>query len=412
MHHQIGPIYKLHRKQRKIILEDICKLVGLSTTKLSDFENGKVQLEESQIKELYHCIHMEYKNDEKDIQNFQELFHAFYKCILMYEDYESSYKHLMQYKQFVCTNTYYIQYVLAKFIYGVYKNKAVFEFKEQIELIQTNFDYLDDDKKQIYYDTVGVYHKNIYQYDKALYYFDKASIFGNDSITAMMYYHKTMIFSKQGNLTEALESIKDAKLCFDKHVNMKRSLLCNGMIAQLYVRLGAYNKGIEAYKQCIDYMKQLSFTRDLIVVHNNLTWAYVLKQDFEQAITVSNQTLELCHNHAPSYFFQAYSYHYLKQDEYAIQAIKKAKECLKTFECTRYMKAMIQVYSFILSDKKSSMDKIKKLEVALREAEKCHDFQIELFVMKLLIEQYKVLSDEKSIIFYQNKMIEIYEKRK
>lgn len=412
MFHHIGPIYKLHRKQRKVILENVCKTTGLSITKLSDFENGKVQLEESQIKELYHCIHMEYKNNENDIQSFQKIFHAFYKCILMYEDYESSYKHLMQCKQSVCTNTYYIQYVLAEFIYGVYKNKATFEFKEQIELIQTNFDYLNDDQKQIYYDTVGVYYKNLYQYDKALYYFDKTSIFGNDSITAMMYYHKTMILSNQNNLTEALESIKEAKLCFDKHVNMKRSLLCNGMIAQLYVRLGAYNKGIEAYKQCIYYMKALSFTRDLIVVHNNLTWTNVLKKDFEQAIKISNQTLELCHNHAPSYFFQAYSYHNLDQDEHAIQAIRKAKECLKTYECTRYMKAMIQAYSFILSVKKSSNDKIKKLELALKEAEKCCDFQIQLFVMKLLIEQYKVLSDEKSIIFYQNKMLEIYEKRK
>lgn len=410
MLHHLGPIYKIHRKKRQITLEEVSNSVKMSTTKLSDFENGKTQLEESQIKQLYHCIEMKYQNNEQDIQKFQESFCTFYKNIIMYEACEASYECVTVYKQSIRTTAYYIQYVLAELIYGAY-NENAYDYKEIIDLIQSHFEYLNDNQKQIYYDTVGVYYKNKYQYDKALYYFDKVSIFGNESVTAMMYYHKTKILSNQGNLTEALESIKDAKMCFDKHVNMKRSLLCNGMIAKLYVRLGAYKKGIEAYKQCIYYMKPLSFTNDLIAVHNNLTWTYVLKQDFEQAIKISNQTLELCHNHALIYFFQAYSYHNLGQDEHAVQAIKKAKECLKTNECTRYMKAMIQAYSFILSDKKSSNDKIKKLEIALKEAEKCHDFQIELFVMKLLIEQYEYLEDEKNIILYQNRMIEIYEKR-
>lgn len=328
----------------------------------------------------------------------------------MYEDFKSSYECLTKYKFSICTTAYYIQYILAELIYGVYKNRTIYEYKKQIELIQTHFDYLEDDQKQIYYDTVGVYYKNLGSYDEALEYFNKSSNYGYIPATAMMHYHKIMILVNVGELTEALESVKIAKENFDKDVLFRRSLLCNCLLAKIYVRMGAYDKGIHIYNQCVDYLNSLMLENDLLAVLNNLTWTYVLKQDFEQAIHSSNKILKLCHDDAPSYFFQAYSYHNLGQDEHAVQAIKKAKECLKTYECTRYMKAMIQAYSFILSDKKSSNDKIKKLEIALKEAEKCCDFQIELFVMKLLIEQYKVLDDEKSIVFYQNRMIEIYEK--
>lgn len=421
----LGPIYKIHRRKylknqlsngqngnKLKTLEGITKDINMKISKLSDFENGKIQLDESVVCELYKRIGIEYRNNKCEGSNFQKSFYTFYGHVLSYEDYTESYQNLKQNLDTIRCTPYYPQYLLAELMYDIYVGNISFDQKEKIEMLESLFDYLDENQKQIYYDTIGVYYKNIGLYDNALSCFDKASIYGYIPATAMMYYHKTMILLDIGNLSEAMDTIKLAKESFDKDVRFRRSLLCNCTMAKIYVRLGAYDKGIYLYEQCLEYLKSLSLEDDLLITLNNISWTYMLKKEYKSALTASDQTLELCHNHAPSYFFKAFCYHELGNDGDAKRAIKKAKECLKTYKCTRYMKAMIQAYSFILSDKKSSDDKIKRLDLALKEAEKCCDFQIELFVMKLLIEQYVGLNDRENIIFYQNKVIEIYEKRK
>lgn len=412
MEYSLGPIYRLHRKNKHIITEEVCKKTQISTRKLSEFENGKKSLEEDVIKELYHCLHIKYFREPYNMEKFCIAFQNFFDDILTYRDFTKSYQEIQKMEEYIQTTELYPQYLLSKLIYHVYTRNAFYDYKGNIAILESLFPYLNEFQKQIYFDTVGVYFKDELDYEAALNYLNKAAVYGYEQVSAMVYYHKTMILKKTGRLIEAMESITEAKQIFDRTMNINRSLLCSGTLGLIYTNLGLYDYSIDTFQKSIKYMTELNLKKDLLAASNNLTWSYLLFKQFDKAIENANRTIDLKRNHVPSYFFKSYAYRQLGEKYKAKECIKKAKSLSVRNPCTAYMKAMIDAFYTLLSDQKSVGTKVRKLKLALQQAEDCHDQKLELFVLDMIVGVYKDANEYENAFQYQRAMINIYEKRR
>lgn len=369
-------------------------------------------MDEETLVLLYECLHMKFRRKENEMASFHSLFYNFLDDIIAYRNYTKSYEELMFTGNYIKTTELFPQYKLAEFIYHSYIADSFYDYSTNMDIIETLFHFLDKNQQQIYYDAVGVHYKNESRYDKALYYFDMAAVYGYETATALMCYHKALLLTKTGCLIESLECANQAKAMFDKAMNYDRSLLCSGTIAMISARLGLYEEAIKTYKKCIAYMKSPNMSKDLMRASNNLCWTYLLSQQYEQVIVSANETLALKRNHVPSFFYKAYAYDKLNEKFKSKESIKRAKSLASNASCTPYMAAIVDAFYTLLSEQKGISTKIKKLNLALQQAEKCNDYQLELFVLNMIVETYQEYGDYQEAFAYQSKMIQIYEKRK
>lgn len=77
-----------------------------------------------------------------------------------------------------------------------------------------------------------------------------------------------------------------------------------------------------------------------------------------------------------------------------------------------YKKAIISVYSTLLCKHRSLGIKERKLLIALKEAQKIQDYQLEISVHSILVDLYLCENDEKKAFFHQKKISELYKNRK
>lgn len=392
-------------------LTDIASHTSVSITKISDFENGKCQLASEVLEELYQFLGISYVYDFKRVQRFYSLFYLFYRNIFYQDDYEASYRELESMKPYIVATVYYPQFLLAEFVYHVFE-RIPYEFENTIETIELLLDCLDDNQKQIYFDSAGVYYKNQMNIKQALVYFDKASIYGYAPATAMMLYHKGSLLDMNNELTKALECLKQARTYFLEQINIKRILLSSGAIANIYRRLGFYEDAIHLTELCLPHMKVFDLKGNILVAYNNITWSYLLMKDYEASIRYAYQTLELAHYDVKSYFFLAYAYAHKNDDKKAREMIRLAKQYAKQYGTTSYMQAMVSAYHTILSDQKPLDTKVKKLKLVLAEKEAKVDLEARIFLLELMIELLEPSKRKKELDQYRKELSECFRKRK
>lgn len=409
---KLGPIFRIHRRSKNIKLDEICSLCNISTRKLSEFETGKRALDDETLTRIYRELHIKYRRRENEMESFRSLFYEFYENVIYYHEYTDSYDKLMFMEDYIKTTELYPQLILARLVFHAYMGDHDYEYGSDIKMLDMYFEYLDQNQQQIYYDAVGVHYKNESKYDVALEFFNKAIFYGYEPVTAIMCYHKALLLRRTGKLIDSLDCAREAKLKFDKTLNFNRSILCSGAIALASARLGQFQNAIEIYKKCILHLNTSELQSDLLKAWNNLTWTYVLSGQFEDVIKSANKTLEINSEHVSSYFYRSYAFHKLGEGYKAKENIKTAKALASSGNCTPYMAAMVEAFYTLLSVQKNTSTKVRKLNAALQQAEKCNDYQLELFVLNLIVEAYKEDRNYEDAFYYQSKMVKIYEKRK
>ena len=168
------------------------------------------------------------------------------------------YKKLYQQKSSVQFQGEYIIWLLGVFIYRVYHAEDEYLYEEDIKRLNKYIDYLEPELQKLFYDTAGGYYISAYDYKNAIMYFDKAIHSNNIEIQAMAFYHKTIILVEQGYYVEGLDCIKRAISLFNQNLYLKRGVMCNVLLGNLYSGLNDYAMAEQVYVQCLNAMRQLS----------------------------------------------------------------------------------------------------------------------------------------------------------
>lgn len=409
-----GLVFALHHKKSKKTFRDVANFAHIHTSRLSDFEMGKCTLKEEAISKLYQSIGMKYTNVPEEVEAFTKLFYEFYNDILFYREYKESFQRLCEHKQSILTTVAYPQYLLAQLIYASYRHDILFDYRTNISGIERSFSCLEDKQKHIYYDTVGIHYQNIEvnDLDKALVYFEKASAYGYEHISAMTHYHKAVSLTLKNCFADALESLQLARDYFARQLNVERVLLTNGVIANIYRRMGAYDKAIKIYKECINMMNSPRMDGNKLMSYNNLSWTYLLDEQFDKVIENAKRTLKQWKTHTRSYFYLSYAYERLGDMDKAKEAIREAKDCVEIEMPSAYMRKMVDAFSTYLSPNKPEALKLRKLNLALKEAEKEYSVETQIFVLKIILRLLQQSENQTDLLYYQSQLIRCYEQRK
>lgn len=382
MNENIGLVYRILRKQKNIRLSDLTDNLNISTSKLSDFEQGKRKLTVKEIKQLYKFIDLEYIVDDtinaKVEDGIKELFHHISFCD---GKEEQVIEQLDSYINEIKCSLSYFTYILCKFVYDVYHPQEYHNHIDTISVLERNIDLLSPLSKQILYDTIGVYYKNHDEYEKALAYFELGKQHNvSDTGLAMIYYHESMILIFQGKLSNALEYVEKSLHLFMKELNFIRNIMVTLSMAIIQSRLRYYEKASKTYHKILEAMKTIDMGNE-IQVYNNLIWNDVLCEKYEEVISNSEIALLLNPAHTSIHSYLTYTYWRLGQTQKAKESLKQAQKYIKNGK--KYDCAFIKVLSSILFNRPYEMQEQRLLE-ALDISIKCNDYQLELFTLELL----------------------------
>lgn len=406
MNRHLGPIFRLHRRESGLKLAQFKEIVPVS--KLSDFETGKKDLAHEVVKKLYDVIGMDFKIAEGHLQ-VEQLVWDLFECIVKSESPADVYKKLYQQKIIVQFQGEYIIWLLGVFIYRVYNAEDEYLYEDGIKRLNKYIEYLDPELQKLFYDTAGGYFLGIYEYKKALEYFNKAIHSNKIEIQAMAFYHKTIILVEQGNYVEGLSSIKSAINLFNQNLYLKRVVMCNVILGNLYSGLNDYAMAEKVYLQCLNAINQLSLT-EYSVVYNNLMWINLLWGKYDKVFKYAKDAERFTKTHEMMYFYKSYAYHKLNMRNQAKEEIRQAK--LYYSKSTEYRIAMIDAFVAYLYESKSYELKEKKFVKAYRLARKANDLQAAIFVLNLLSELSEAYGKKEKELYYKTEMIKLYKMRR
>lgn len=406
MNRHLGPIFRLHRRESGLRLAQFKEIVPVS--KLSDFETGKKDLTHETVKKLYAVIGMEFHTVEDNV-NIAVMVWNLFTAIVKSEPMADIYKKLYQQKSSVQFQGEYIIWLLGVFIYRVYHAEDEYLYEEDIKRLNKYIDYLEPELQKLFYDTAGVYYADIYNYKTAESYFNKAIHSNSIEIQAMTFYHKTIILVEQGFYVEDLDCIKRAISLFNQNLYLKRVVMCNVLLGNLYSGLNDYAMAEQVYIQCLNAMRQLSLP-NMVAIFNNLTWINLLWGKYDKVLQYANEAEKHSKTHEMMYFYKSYAYHKTNLRNEAKEQIRQAKlYCTKSSE---YRIAMIDAFATYLYETKPFELKEKKFLKAYKAARKANDIQAAIFVLNLLSDLCESYMRKEKELFYKTEMIKLYKMRR
>lgn len=384
MNMNIGPIFSLIRKANEKKMIDISDNDEFKMPKISDFENGKRELPDEQIRELYQRIEVPYVKDESIIDTVNVgLFEIMHDISFGNGGEVDVLDSLSEKLPYIWCSPIYITWLLCEFVIHIYHSNGRYKCDKDIEILSSHSDYLTDYGKQVLYDTVGVYYKDICEYDRALTYFDLAICHtASDSIQALAYYHKIMILNGRGKLVQSFEYIKKAKKLFDAELNLRRSVMVSMLLAVNYNLQGFYEKAEQIYFQILESIKLIPFSNE-IKVYNNLIWNYILWRKYDQALEYCKIALEMDHEYANVYLYQTLALWECNEIEKARETLKKAQE-YKEKAC-KFDQSLIKAVASMLYNRPFEQQEKRLLET-YEVAQDVHDHQLQTYTLEFLSE--------------------------
>lgn len=225
----------------------------------------------------------------------------------------------------------------------------------------------------------------------------------------MAFYHKTIILVEQGYYVEGLDCIKRAISLFNQNLYLKRGVMCNVLLGNLYSGLNDYAMAEQVYVQCLNAMRQLSLP-NMIAIFNNLTWISLLWGKYDKVLQYANEAEKHSKTHEMMYFYKSYAYHKMNMRNEAKEQIRQAKlYCTKSSE---YRIAMIDAFATYLYETKPFELKEKKFLKAYKSARKANDIQAAIFVLNLLSDLCESYMRKEKELFYKTEMIKLYKMRR
>lgn len=402
-----GSIIQLNRLQNHLTLKQISQQTGLSKSYLSRVERNREGITFENAKLIFDI--MDIGIVEEDInQQFEKDFQKFYEDTVYLNNYEKSYRVILDYQDKVKASFSYVKYLLAEMIYKLLQS----ELKNPREYlyIEKYFDYLEDYQKQIYYEIIGYCYiqKNMIQ--ESMQYYDQAlRQKGNTLTKAILYYYYSILLKKNNYLHQSLNLAMKARQIFAETINVPRLLQISIQIGDIYSRVGQYEEAEELTLRSLNAAHQYNLKQYLDNIYENILRNYMRSKQYHKIIDLENDLIDKKNLHHSFCFCLSFAY-------YQIQQIDKAKEYIKlakkgTYKKTRYMKTMINAFDVYLSDKHHDKKECQLLK-AYQEAKKTYDCYLIIFTAEILKDFYFKIGKEHQAYEYMEEIMYYYQQKK
>lgn len=409
MSSNVGFVFNYHRLRQSFKLEYISYISGISVSKISKFENGKIELKNEELNLLFHALNLEFNNEERIQEEFLKEADNFLVSIFFCNKLKEGWEKLKKYEENIVTSNVFPIYILNEFAFYVFSVQlnAMFELKETVEHFYPCY---TKEYKQLYHDVIGVYYFYKNKFEDSVLYLNKGIKYNySDKIMAYLFYHLSLSYKRIGKISLSLEYASKANSIFKTYVNVKRISDANMIISLLHTSLGHYDYAEILYKNSILSFQNLRNDDSLAHTYSNLIWNYVLSHQYQKAIHYYLENKNYIQEQGSVYFSLFFSYFKLGEYENAKKYLKKAKDNLK--DESKFVVQAVSTFSTVLSNNKSNNLKEQKLENLYLIAKKSHVVNNQMFLIDYLLEYFTKKNQLEKIVFYQNEMIEILKKR-
>lgn len=404
-----GIVFKLHRKDKKMTLQELSNQSGIPTKRISNFEKGRTVLTNDTIQLLYSCLGITYCSYENQETQLSNSFYIFYEAVLSYDDnLEVIYHDILLRKEEILTSSAYPLFLLIELIYHIFHDDMFFDFEKTIDAIQAYRYNLDNKQKLIYHDCVALYFMKQKEYDKALEQFEHAAEYGVGGANAIVNYHQGLLFLDINDPCRAMSCVYKAKFFFDNNHYIKRSVLCSFRIACIYRYLHCYDEALPIYENCIRQMRTYHMINKYKTMYIEYLWCLILAERYKNVLVVIDDLDDKLKKSPIFHLYCSLANEKLGQHKLAVKSVVEAKRHLKNYEHISLLKSIVETYYTYLSVNKKQETKLKKLRGTLEEAKKCNNTELQRFIIEMIIDILDSDSQSDMIISYYQSLLQSY----
>lgn len=315
-------------------------------------------------------------------------FRSFYEALYMLDE-DSCLEILQESKSmieryiFITDERFYVEVSLMKHLYQIINDPNEINLDDYLKL-EKSIHSLSDEQKAIYHDYLGAFYEIRKKYTRAPQHFEKALSYAPSiKVTAMIYYHKGMLYEQTDDYDLAIVNTNNALHIFRGTGNIKRSLSCELHITNIYARNNRVSLAKEQYTQILSRSKT-SHDYDLMIrCYSNLAYLANKEGEYQEALGYLSQLESHTGHLTPTHTLRKLEALLgLKRQDAFNEVYNKSVKIFKK-ETAEYSKLLIYKYH---NDKNLGEDYYTQLRHHINEYRETDDYERILEIYNYLID--------------------------
>lgn len=388
-------IYKV-REHNNIKQEMLAYDVKISRTVLSRIENGVSKTNTKIITSLCTQLGFEYSEYEENKHWIYSQFEMIYKSIIFgnqkYEFFLNEVELKAKDKVYL---TFYPEYSLIKMIVAYRKNEFE-KFCNLIETCSTLEPLFDNFEHAIYLDYLALRHTDTHFYNESLKILNSVSLVElPDYLCGMIKYHIGFNYNYTKNYYMSIKNYENALDYFMQAQNFNKIIYTQICISGVLFKSGNYQMAIVSSLKTLDAAHEiLNDNYILYLINSNIAWYYLVCKEYPNTIKYVENALKYNPNATDCYFYLAFSYYEMNDNEKALHFIELAEEVCNNTDFDYRM--CIAVKKII----KKSHNLINYLTNLYETIDDCQYPTYKKLVLEFIIMYYKDTKDYKNLAKY------------
>ncbi|MCF7925907.1 MAG: helix-turn-helix domain-containing protein [Candidatus Izimaplasma sp.] len=281
----LGVLIRYNRNQKGLSLRQLAKLSNMSHTLISTIETGKVVPNKDTLIDLFNVLDIDFYDSDVLKNDFNNLSKKLKRHLFNYEFEEAKgiaeaiFKHENEYQN----SPLLIEYTLVKYLYLVLPFDKTINYDAQLATLESVFEYLTNEQKQMWLFIKGVNFSNTRRFNKATEYLLQARKLGDhhlepyiNAIITYAYVHRYMFM-------DAIETGRATILELEKIMNYKWAMDVRLSLGKAFSLVRRFDKAKELY----DKVRKFAYQYDVALLQNKCDLftaeMYHRKNDLEMA---------------------------------------------------------------------------------------------------------------------------------
>lgn len=324
---ELGNKIKLWRNYRNLTLEQLNALTGIHYARLSKFERGVEIPNQQMLERIEKALNVKFEDLKKVDDEIESLIIDFINTLFyMRMNFDYFLGIINENREVFMINQNYYKIILIEYIIYVLQNKITESDnleKSLISTVEPNTLY-----QQLYLEYKAVKMHSLRCFNKAFAYIEKAlSISNYNKNTAMINFHYSLLHHDCGQYEDARKYLMQAKQMFLDGCSYKRAINCDIQMANVYTRIGCYDKALEIQIACLEVFRYMEVNDSMrALTLRNTAWVYILMSKYEKSLEVLEEAEKLDPKHGNLILYKIWCYYKLGKYNTAKSIINDNKQ--------------------------------------------------------------------------------------
>lgn len=396
---ELGNKIKLWRNYRKLTLEQLNAITGIHFARLSKFERGVEIPNQAMLLKIEKALDIKFEDLVIIDNEIEHLVLDFIDTIFFLRmDFDRYVNTIEANREKYMLNQNYYKIELIEYIIAVFNNQMseVSQLEKSLEgAVEPNTLY-----EQLYLEYKAVNLHASRKFNEAFTFIEKALRVSNyHKNNAMINYHLSLLHHGCGNYEQSRKYLICAKQMFIDGFSYKRAINCDAQMANIYTRMGYYDLAIELQLSSLEVYKYMNVdSRTVALVLRNTAWVYILKKDYNSALTILEEAERLEPKNGILILYKIWCNYSTNKFNTAKKIISENQELCKITE----YRDRFKLFEYLVNREhqkptKQMIDHATKLYIKLAEEKRYANM---FFYLDILIDLLDKAGDKDELIHY------------